>query len=166
MSSYDTLQNIIHGPILRSIQWPRGLRRWYTGSRARIPLRACPWSLYAAMSCAGRGLATSWSLIQGVPPYVENWLGNQIMEARTQTGLQNQWWININHLKPKLVYVILKNRVRTAKKKRTLHFSIIKINWLTLFKKIITVNPENHMKHTNTDPSVTDRRNTWVIQLP
>jgi hypothetical protein len=34
--------------------------------------------------------------------------------------------------------------VRTAKK--TLHFTITKINWLTLFKEILAVNNENHMK--------------------
>jgi hypothetical protein len=35
---------------------------------------------------------------------------------------------------PKLVYIIFKNLVRTSK--RTLHFTITKINWLTLFKEI------------------------------
>jgi hypothetical protein len=37
-----------------------------------------------------------------------------------------------NPLKPKLVLIIFKNSVRTAKK--TLHFTIAQINWLTLFK--------------------------------
>jgi hypothetical protein len=37
--------------------------------------------------------------------------------------------------------------VRTAKKTR--HFSITKINWLTLFKEIIAVYSENHTKHIN-----------------
>jgi hypothetical protein len=51
-------------------------------------------------------------------------------------------------LKPKLVYLIFKNSVRTAKK--TQHFTITKVNWLTLFKEIIAVYSENHMKHINT----------------
>jgi hypothetical protein len=34
-------------------------------------------------------------------------------------------------LKPELVKIIFKNSVRTAKK--ALHFTIAKINWLTLF---------------------------------
>jgi hypothetical protein len=38
----------------------------------------------------------------------------------------------VNPLKPKLVYILFKNAVRTSK--RTLHFTITKINWLTLFK--------------------------------
>jgi hypothetical protein len=35
--------------------------------------------------------------------------------------------------------------VHTAKK--TQHFTKTKINWLTLFKEIIAVYSENHMKH-------------------
>jgi hypothetical protein len=38
--------------------------------------------------------------------------------------------------------------IRTAKK--TQHFTITKINWLTLFKEIIAVYSENHMKPINT----------------
>jgi hypothetical protein len=41
-----------------------------------------------------------------------------------------------------------KNSVRTAKK--TQHFTITKINWLTLFKEIIAVYSENHTKPINT----------------
>jgi hypothetical protein len=43
---------------------------------------------------------------------------------------------------------MFKNSARTAKK--TPHFTITKINWLTLFKEIIAVYSENHMKSTNT----------------
>jgi hypothetical protein len=39
----------------------------------------------------------------------------------------------------------IKNSARTAKK--TLHFTVTKINWLTLFKEIIAVNKENHTEH-------------------
>jgi hypothetical protein len=46
---------------------------------------------------------------------------------------------------PKLVKIIFKNSVRTAKE--THHFTITKINWLTLFKEIIAVYSENHTKH-------------------
>jgi hypothetical protein len=41
-----------------------------------------------------------------------------------------------------------KNPARTVNK--TQHFSVTKINWLTLFKEIIPVHTENHTKHINT----------------
>jgi hypothetical protein len=41
----------------------------------------------------------------------------------------------------------IKNSVRTAKK--TQHFTITNINWLTLFKEIIVVYSENHTKNIN-----------------
>jgi hypothetical protein len=47
-----------------------------------------------------------------------------------------------------LVQIIFKDSVRTANK--TPHFTITKINWLTLFKEIIPVYSENHTKHINT----------------
>jgi hypothetical protein len=40
--------------------------------------------------------------------------------------------------------MLFKNPVRTSK--RTPHFTIAKINWLMLFKKIIAVYTENHTK--------------------
>jgi hypothetical protein len=64
-------------------------------------------------------------------------------------------------LKPKLVSVLFKNSVRTSK--RTPHFTITKINWLTLFKKIIAVYTENHLKHMNTECSVSDCGSRWYI---
>jgi hypothetical protein len=45
-------------------------------------------------------------------------------------------------------WLIVKNSVRTAKK--TPHFTITKINWLTLFKEIIAVYTENHTEPINT----------------
>jgi hypothetical protein len=50
--------------------------------------------------------------------------------------------------------MIFKNSVRTAKK--TLHFTITKINWLTLFKEIIAVCNENHTRYINTKWRVID----------
>jgi hypothetical protein len=40
--------------------------------------------------------------------------------------------------------MLFKNPVRTSK--RTQHFAITEINWLTLFKEIIAVYSENHAK--------------------
>jgi hypothetical protein len=40
--------------------------------------------------------------------------------------------------------MLFKNPVRTSK--RTPHFTITNINWLTLFKEIIAVYSENHTK--------------------
>jgi hypothetical protein len=57
----------------------------------------------------------------------------------------------INPLKPKLLCIIFKHSVRTAKK--TQLFTITKINWLTLIKEIIAVYSENHTKHINTKRS-------------
>jgi hypothetical protein len=54
----------------------------------------------------------------------------------------------VNPLKPKLIWIIFKNPVRTAKK--TQLFTITKINWLTLFKEIISVYSVNHTKLINT----------------
>jgi hypothetical protein len=44
--------------------------------------------------------------------------------------------------------IIFKNPARTAKK--TQHFTVTKINRLTLFKEIIAVYRENRMKHVHT----------------
>jgi hypothetical protein len=55
---------------------------------------------------------------------------------------------SINPLKPKLVYILFKNPVRTSK--RTPHLTITKINWLTLFKEIIAVYSENQVKFIET----------------
>jgi hypothetical protein len=60
--------------------------------------------------------------------------------------------------------MLFKNPVRTSK--RTPHFTITKINWLTLFKEIIAIYSENGTKSINTTLSVTDCRSRWYIQLP
>jgi hypothetical protein len=59
--------------------------------------------------------------------------------------------------------MIFKNPVRTSE--RTPHFTITKINWLTLFKEIIAVYSENHTKHINTKLIVTDCQSRWHIGL-
>jgi hypothetical protein len=53
-----------------------------------------------------------------------------------------------NPLKPKLIWIIFKNPICTAKK--TQHFTISKINLLMLFKEIIAIYTENNTKHINT----------------
>jgi hypothetical protein len=63
-----------------------------------------------------------------------------------------------------LAWVIFKNSVRTTKK--TQHFTITKINWLTLFKEIVAVYSENHTKPINTKWRVIDCRSRWEIYLP
>jgi hypothetical protein len=60
---------------IRRSQWPRGHRHempspaWTLGFWVRIPLNAwmfiCVYSVFL-LSCAGSGLATGWSLVQGV----------------------------------------------------------------------------------------------------
>jgi hypothetical protein len=57
--------------------------------------------------------------------------------------------------------MLFKNSVPTSK--RTPHFTVTKINWLTLFKEIITVYSENHAKPINTKCSITDYQSRWFI---
>jgi hypothetical protein len=52
-----------------------------------------------------------------------------------------EWEYKNNPLKPALVFILFKNPVRTSK--RTPHFTITKINWLTLFKEVIAVYMRN-----------------------
>jgi hypothetical protein len=47
--------------------------------------------------------------------------------------------------------MLFKNSVRTSK--RTPHFTITKINWLTLFKEIIAVYSEKNMQNQKTQNS-------------
>jgi hypothetical protein len=67
----------------------------------------------------------------------------------------------IDHLKTKPVYILFKNPVRTSK--RTRHFTITTINWLTLFKEIIAVYSENQAKPINTKCSIKDCQSRWFI---
>jgi hypothetical protein len=55
---------------------------------------------------------------------------------------------------PRLVQIIFKSSGRTSK--RTLHFTITKINWLKLFKEIIAVYSDSHTKLVATKRIVTD----------
>jgi hypothetical protein len=57
--------------------------------------------------------------------------------------------------------MLFKNSVRTSK--RTPHFTITNINWLTLFKEIIAVYSENHAKPINIKFSITDCERRWFI---
>jgi hypothetical protein len=57
--------------------------------------------------------------------------------------------------------MLFKYPVRTSK--RTPHFTITKINWLTLFKEIITVYSENHAKPINAKCSIIDCQKRWFI---
>jgi hypothetical protein len=69
--------------------------------------------------------------------------------------------VKVNPLKTTIFFIIFKNPVRTSK--RTPHFTIKKINWLTLFKEIIAVYNENHTKPINTKCSFTDCQSRWFI---
>jgi hypothetical protein len=57
-----------------------------------------------------------------------------------------------NPLKPKLVWIVLKNSARASK--RTPHFTITAIDLLTMFKEMIPVYAENNTKPTNTERDV------------
>jgi hypothetical protein len=60
--------------------------------------------------------------------------------------------------------MLFKISVRTSK--RTPHFAVTKIKWLTLFKEIIDVYSEKHTKQINTKCSITDCHSRWFIYLP
>jgi hypothetical protein len=60
--------------------------------------------------------------------------------------------------------MLFKNSVRTSK--RTPYFTITKINWLTLFKKIIAVYSENRTKSISTKYRVIVCKSRWYIWLP
>jgi hypothetical protein len=57
--------------------------------------------------------------------------------------------------------MLFKNSVHASK--RTPHFTIRKIKWLTLFKEIIDVYSENHTKPINTKCSIADSQSRWFI---
>jgi hypothetical protein len=83
-------------------QWPRGLRHetsssaWTLGSWVRIPIEAwvfvCVYSVFV-LSCVGSGLATGWSLVQGVLPIVYKCKNTEPHkeEAKARYGLQRHW---------------------------------------------------------------------------
>jgi hypothetical protein len=57
--------------------------------------------------------------------------------------------------------MLFKKPVHTSK--RTPHFTIAKIKSLMLFKEIITVYSENHVKPINTKCSIADCQSRWFI---
>jgi hypothetical protein len=57
--------------------------------------------------------------------------------------------------------MLFKNSVLTLK--RTLNFTITKLNWLMLFKEIIAVYSENRAKPINAKYSITDCQSRWFI---
>jgi hypothetical protein len=57
--------------------------------------------------------------------------------------------------------MLFKNSVRTSE--GTPHFTITKINWLTVFKEIIADYSENQTKPITTKCSVTDCQRRWFI---
>jgi len=57
--------------------------------------------------------------------------------------------------------MLFKNPVRTSK--RTPHFTITRINWLMMFKGIITVYAKNRTKSINTKCRVIECKSRWFI---
>jgi hypothetical protein len=57
--------------------------------------------------------------------------------------------------------MLFKKSVRTSK--RTPHFTIAEINFLTPFKEIIAVYSENYTKPINTKCGITDCQSRWFI---
>jgi hypothetical protein len=57
--------------------------------------------------------------------------------------------------------MLFKNPVRTSK--RTPHFNITEINWLTLFKEIIVVYSENDTEPINTNYRIIGGKRSWYI---
>jgi hypothetical protein len=61
---------------------------------------------------------------------------------------------SLNPLTPNLGYIIFKDSARTSK--RTLHFTVTKINCLILFKKVFAVYTENYTTLINAKCIFTD----------
>jgi hypothetical protein len=55
---------------VRSEAWALSARTLDRGFKCRLGMDVCPWPFCVVLSSAGRGLATSWSLVQGVLPFV------------------------------------------------------------------------------------------------
>jgi hypothetical protein len=83
-------------------QWPRGLRHemsspaWTLGSWVRIPLEAWLFAfILFVLSCVSSGLATGWSLVQGVLPIVYTRKCKitepHKEEAKARYGLERHW---------------------------------------------------------------------------
>jgi hypothetical protein len=72
--------------------------------------------------------------------------------------------VYINPLKSKLVYIIFKNPVRTSK--RTPHFTITKLNWLTLFNplksKLLYIIFKNPVRTSKRTPHFTITKINWL----
>jgi hypothetical protein len=60
--------------------------------------------------------------------------------------------------------MLFKNPVRTSK--RTPHFTITKISWLTLFKELIAVYSEDNSRSINAKCIVTDWQSRWYRYFP
>jgi hypothetical protein len=50
-------------------------------------LDVCPWFFYVVLACVGRGLATRWSVVEGVLPYVSKYdYETELTETRAHWG--------------------------------------------------------------------------------
>jgi hypothetical protein len=66
---------------------PAASRSEAWASNPACGMDVCPWFFYAVLSCFGTGLETSWSLIQGVLPYVVKAVYEaKLMEAGAHWG--------------------------------------------------------------------------------
>jgi hypothetical protein len=102
-------------------------------------------------TCVRCGTGDLWfmsdkSSFQAVIKYNRNCSNKLEISNEIQRFNSLSHWNNVQHVRPqpfesKRVWIIYQNSVRTAKK--TLHFTITKISWLTLFKEIIAVYSEN-----------------------
>jgi hypothetical protein len=107
--------------------------------------------------------AETWSLSGGVhrwlksrstreerKPVTRNYKYNVSLFPKIKgliTAITNLLQQDYTALYPKRLSSLFKNAVHTSKK--TPHFTMTKINWLLLFREIITVYYVNHMRHIN-----------------
>jgi hypothetical protein len=85
------------GVILETIGANRALSSlaWKPGPWVRIPLRAWMFSVCVCVFlclCTGRGLATSWSPAQGVPPTVPDQETEKTQPYAPKAGASSQVW--------------------------------------------------------------------------
>jgi hypothetical protein len=96
------------------------------------------------------------------------WRATKVLSNRNNNvfGLRLYLLCVVNPLKPNLVCILFKDLVRTSK--RTPHFTITKINWLTLFKfnplkpNLVCILFKNSVRTSKRTPHFTITKINWL----
>jgi hypothetical protein len=89
------------------------------------------------------------------------WAGQEIPVITMFTTARHWTLYEPDESSPHYFFKINFNSILPSLAKKTQHFTITKINWLTLFKEIIAVYSENHTKPINTTWRVVEAGGTY-----